>query len=482
MCYKGTGLQINGTAIPQPIQPFSALLPIAFPRTFLQRMLLCNAKEIARRRRACGGSERIHVSRMSRPDFNLSVRTRALLAMSALLLFTALGCNSVGQSVSSLFGEEATPEAVATATPIPPPSPTAPVFAEPAAAGMGELAALTPLIDAAGLDFAERRNIDVYDQVAPSVVNVTTQVLVRNMFGVMPEEGAGSGFVLDTDGHILTNYHVVENAQQINVSFSDQTVLSARAVGLDPRNDLAVLKVDAPDGLLRPVVLGSSSDLKVGQWAIAIGNPFGQFDRTLTTGVISALNRSLEGDNGRTITGVIQTDAAINKGNSGGPLLDSSGRVIGINSAIFSPSGASAGVGFAVPVDTLKRVLPDLLNLGYYRHPWLGLTSGYALSPNLANALDLTTDSGILIVQLVDGSPLVRAGLRGAQRQMIIGNQRALVGGDILVAVDGQPTTGAGDLDALLESRYQVGDTVTVEYLRDGQLNSVTVQLAEAPR
>jgi S1-C subfamily serine protease len=402
--------------------------------------------------------------------------------VSVLLLFVLLGCNSVGQGVTDLFGGStptptATPPAAAVA--VATPTPSLAVLADPATAGLAEL---TPLIDAAGLDFAERRNINVYEEVAPSVVNVTTQVLVRNMFGVVPEEGAGSGFILDTDGHILTNYHVVENAQQINISFSDQTVLPAQVVGLDPRNDIAVLKVDAPEGLLRPVELGTSADLKVGQWAIAIGNPFGQFDRTLTTGVISALNRSLEGDNGRTITGVIQTDAAINKGNSGGPLLDSSGRVIGINSAIFSPSGASAGVGFAVPVDTLRRVLPDLLTLGYYRHPWLGLVSGYSLSPSLAQALNLTTDTGILLVQLADNSPLALAGLRGAQQQVIIGNQRALVGGDILVAVDGQPATAAGELDAFLEAGYQVGDSVTVEYLRDGQPYSLSVQLAEEPR
>ncbi len=409
----------------------------------------------------------------------LTVRTRALLVMGAFLLFVLLGCNSVGQDVATLFGGTPTPAPTATALPAPV-SAITPLLAESSA--QPGSADLTPLIDAAGLDFAERRNINVYEQVAPSVVNVTTQALVRNMFGVVPEEGAGSGFVIDTDGHILTNYHVVENAQQINVSFSDQTVLSAETVGQDPRNDLAVLKVSAPAGLLHPVELGSSVNLKVGQWAIAIGNPFGQFDRTLTTGVISALNRSLDGQNGRTITGVIQTDAAINKGNSGGPLLDSSGRVIGINSAIFSPSGASAGVGFAVPVDTIKRVLPDLLSLGYYRHPWLGLQSGYSLSPNLAQVLQLATDTGILIVQLADGSPLATAGIRGAQREVYVGNQRALVGGDILVAVDGEPATAAGALDAFLETGYKVGDTVAVEVLRDGQQIAANVTLAEEPR
>ncbi|MCB0198410.1 MAG: trypsin-like peptidase domain-containing protein, partial [Anaerolineae bacterium] len=173
--------------------------------------------------------------------------------------------------------------------------------------------------------------------------------------------------------YILTNYHVVEDAQTVEVNLSDDTVLDAQVVGVDPRNDIAVLKVDASPELLTPVEFGTSNNLKVGQRAIAIGNPFGQFGNTLTIGVVSALDRTLEGPDGRTITGIIQTDAAINRGNSGGPLLDSSGRVIGINTAIFSPSGSSAGVGFAVPIDTVRRLLPDLLELGRYRHPWLGV-------------------------------------------------------------------------------------------------------------
>ena len=178
---------------------------------------------------------------------------------------------------------------------------------------------------------------------------------------------------------------------------------------------MAVLHVDAPAESLTPVVLGDSDNLHVGQWAIAIGNPFGQFGRTLTTGVISALGRTLQGPDGRTITGVIQTDAAINKGNSGGPLLDSSGRVIGINSAIFSPTGSNAGVGFAVPVDTIKRMLPDLLALGRYRHPWLGVRYAYKLTPGLAEVLNLSENQGLLLVEMVDGGPLAQAGVRGAQ-------------------------------------------------------------------
>lgn len=339
----------------------------------------------------------------------------------------------------------------------------------------------TSIIDAAGLDFAERRIIDVYERVAPSVVSITTQVLRRGFFFEVPEEGAGSGFILDPAGHVLTNYHVVQGAREIDVSINDEYVLPATIVGVDPRNDIAVLKVEAPADILVPVEFGSSENLKVGQRAIAIGNPFGQFGRTLTIGVISALNRTLEGSAGRTITGIIQTDAAINRGNSGGPLLDSSGRLIGINTAIFSPTGTSAGVGFAVPVDTVKRLLPDLLSLGRYRHPWLGVRYAYELKTSLANSLDLSTTQGLLIVQLYEDSPLAQAGVRGAQQETVVGNQRVYIGGDILVAIDGQSVQTLDGMETLLEDNYTVGDEVTVTLVRDGQPFELTTQLVEEP-
>jgi putative serine protease PepD len=339
------------------------------------------------------------------------------------------------------------------------------------------------LIDAAGLDFEERRVIEVYRRLAPSVVNITTQVLQRSFFfEVIPAEGAGSGFVLDSEGHILTNYHVVENAQSIEISFSDDTVLPAKVVGADPRNDVAVLQVEnAPPGLLAPVELGQSANLQVGQRAIVIGNPFGQFGRTLTTGVISALDRTLEGQDGRQISGVIQTDAAINRGNSGGPLLDSAGRVIGINTAIFSPSGVNAGVGFAVPVDTIRRLLPDLLELGRYRHPWLGIRYAYRLTPGLARALELPVTKGLLLVELFPGSPLAAQGVKGAQQEAILGNQRIYIGGDILTAVDDHELTTLEELDTFLETNYQVGDSVTVTLQRGDEEKTLSVTLAEQP-
>jgi S1-C subfamily serine protease len=346
------------------------------------------------------------------------------------------------------------------------------------AVSMADVAA----IDMAGFDIMERRTVDVYERVAPSVVSITTRVMRRSFFfELVPQEGTGSGFVFDRSGHILTNYHVIEDAEQITVIFSNQTELDANVVGADPRNDIAVLKVDAPAALLAPVELGSSAALKVGQRAIAIGNPFGQFGLTLTAGVISALDRTLESPDGRTITGIIQTDAAINRGNSGGPLLDSSGRVIGINTAIFSPTGANAGVGFAVPVDTVNRLLPDLLSLGYYRHPWLGIRHAYRLSPALTEVLKLPVDKGLLLVQLVQGSPLEQAGILGAQREAVIGNQIVYVGGDILLAVDGMEIESISHLETFLEDNYRVGDQVTVSLLREGARIEVTVALAEEP-
>jgi len=340
----------------------------------------------------------------------------------------------------------------------------------------------TPFVDKQGLDLAEKRVIDVYKRVAPSVVNITTQVLQPSFFyGSVPAQGAGSGFVIDTDGHILTNYHVIENAQRINVAFGNGTSLQAKLVGSDARNDVAVLKVDAPKSLLDPVTFGDSNHLQVGQRTIAIGNPFGEFGRTLTTGVVSALNRSIQGPSGLPITGIIQTDAAINKGNSGGPLLDSAGRVIGITSAIFSPSGTNAGVGFALPIATVKRVLPSLLENGFYPHPYLGVKYAHTLTPNLARALGLKTDHGLLLVQLVGGSPLDRAGLLGAQQQQVVGNRLFYVGGDVLLKVDDHTIQDLGDLKSYLEDHYRVGDKVTVTYLRGGNQHQRALTLAREP-
>lgn len=403
------------------------------------------------------------------------LRVAAWLA-AALLLAVVSGCAEANNLVEQFISPRQQMQEQ--------PSPTPPPTIAPAAAAVQVPADISEaaMVDAAGLDIEERRVVDVYERVSPSVVSITTRVLRRNFFfEAVPEEGAGSGFVLDRKGHILTNYHVIAEAERIEVNFGEDTVYSAEVVGLDRRNDIAVVRVDAPAELLQPVELGSSSNLRVGQRTIAIGNPFGQFGRTLTTGVISALGRTLEGQDGRTITGIIQTDAAINSGNSGGPLLDSSGRVIGVNTAIFSPTGASAGVGFAVPVDTIHRVLPDLLSLGRYRHPWLGIRYAYAVTPGLAEILKLPVSQGLLLVQMYDGAPLLAAGARGAQSEAIIGNQRVYIGGDILLAVDGQAVGRLEDLEVLLEDNYRVGDTVTVTLLRDGREFDAPLELVEEP-
>jgi S1-C subfamily serine protease len=394
----------------------------------------------------------------------------------AILIITLIGC----QLGVSLAPQPAAPTAtipIPTATP--PPLPTAAVEEpEPAADLANELV----LIDALGLDFAEKRVIEVYERVSPAVVNVTTQVLRRSFFfEIVPEEGAGSGFVLDTEGHILTNFHVIEGARQIEVTFLDDTTVPANVVGADPRNDMAVLQVEVLPEWIMPVELGTSANLQVGQRAIAIGNPFGQFGGTLTTGVISALDRTLESRDRRQISGIIQTDAAINSGNSGGPLLDSAGRVIGINTAIFSPSGTNVGVGFAVPVDTVRRVLPDLLTLGRYRHPWLGLRFAYHLTPGLAEIIELPLDKGLLLVELDQNGPLATNSVRGAQHEVILGNQRIHAGGDILTAIDGEAVTSTESLQTLLETKYQVGDEVRLNLLRDGQQMNLTVTLVEEP-
>lgn len=339
---------------------------------------------------------------------------------------------------------------------------------------------LVALIDATGLDFAEKRVIDVYRQVSPAVVSITTQVLRRTFFfEIVPEEGAGSGFVIDNQGHILTNYHVIRGARQIEVTFLDETTVPAQVIGADPGNDIAVLQVDVPPEILQPVEFGQSANLQVGQRAIAIGNPFGQFGGTLTTGVISALDRTMQSPDGREVSGIIQTDAAINRGNSGGPLLDSAGRLIGINTAIFSPSGNNVGVGFAVPVDTIQRVLPDLLTLGRYRHPWLGIRYAYRLTPGLADALNLPVKQGLLLVELFQNGPLTRQGVLGAQQETIMGNQRLFIGGDILTTVDGEPVVSIEGLRTFLETNYQVGDTVQVTLIRKEQVLTLTVELTE---
>jgi len=392
---------------------------------------------------------------------------RAIVAVILWGLSAGLaGCCPVWPALGS--------RAVVTATPGPTATPAIVVVT----ATPGLLPAGQPNLSPVDIVRAEEAvTADIYQRVSPAVVHITTRAMTMDFFfGPLPQEGTGSGFIIDQEGHIVTNNHVVEGAESIDVTLADGTVLPAQVIGTDPLNDLALIQVHTSKDKLHPVELGHSADLKVGQRAIAIGNPFG-LDRTLTMGVISSLGRPLELDDGTVIFDTIQTDAAINPGNSGGPLLDSEGRVIGINSAIRS---GAENIGFAVPIDTARRVVPELLAHGHYPHPWTGF-DGYSITPGLAEALQLPVQQGILVARITPGSPADRAGLRGATAQVRVGNNRVLAGGDIVTAVDGQPLAGSQDLARYLELKTQVGQEIKLTLLRDGREQTLSLQLAERP-
>jgi len=399
-----------------------------------------------------------------------------------------LGCQIAGlPRLNTPAVVPATPAATLppTSTATPPPTATVTLTPQPTATPIVIVVTATPDPNALlpAVDLEEQLTIALYEKVAPSVVHITSQVIRTDFFmGAYPESGAGSGFLFDSQGHIVTNYHVIEGASTIEVSFSEDLTLQAEIVGQDAPNDLAVLRVELPaNRQWRPLDLGSSKELRVGQRAIAIGSPFGEFDRTLTTGVISALGRTVELEQGRVIRHVIQTDAAINPGNSGGPLLDSHGRLIGVNTAIVSPSGASAGIGFAIPVDTVQRVVPVLIERGSYPHPWVGFI-GYSITPNLARRLSLPIDNGILIARVYEDGPAVAAGLHGSNREVMIGRTAVLAGGDIVTSIDGRPIKNQESLDAYLDEFTQVGQTVALTIMRDGSSLSISLTLGEEPQ
>jgi S1-C subfamily serine protease len=327
----------------------------------------------------------------------------------------------------------------------------------------------------------ERNNREVYDAVSPGVVNVTSTVYVQDFFNVVPQQGSGSGSILDKEGRILTNFHVIQDARELDVTLANGKKYEAKPLGGDPDNDLAVIKIDAPAAELTPVQLGNSDELFVGQKVLAIGNPFG-FDRTLTTGVISGLARPLKSEiTGRLIEGAIQTDAAINHGNSGGPLLDSRGRLIGINTMIISPSGGSVGIGFAVPVKTAKKVIEDIRAYGRVRKPKMGIVDVYPLSrfgPRLIQALNLPISEGLMVISIVPGSGADKAGMRNAEAVAIRGTDYTVPLGDIITKVDGKTINQKDDLDRVLNSK-NVGDRVQVEIVRNGKRMTLDIQLAE---
>jgi S1-C subfamily serine protease len=332
----------------------------------------------------------------------------------------------------------------------------------------------------AGLLSDEQNNIDVYDRVNKSVVYITTVTLEYSFFfEAMPQEGTGSGIIIDTDGHVLTNYHVVKGADQLRITLSDGTELAGKVTGTDPENDLAVVKFDPKGRVVVPVTFGSSESLRVGQKVLAIGNPFG-LDRTLTTGVISALNRPLENREENTvIRSTIQTDAAINPGNSGGPLLNSRGELIGINSAIYSPSGASAGVGFAIPVNTARRVVDELLRYGVVRRGWIDIAP-IQLFPALVSYFKLPVKSGVLVSEA--GVSARQAGLRGGDQSQAVRYGRTIIygGGDVIVEVAGQKVASYSDLLGALE-QTKPGEVVAVKVIRGGQEKTLNVKLVDRP-
>jgi S1-C subfamily serine protease len=319
----------------------------------------------------------------------------------------------------------------------------------------------------------------VYQRAGPAVVNITTRSFEYDFFmRPVPREGSGSGFFYDNRGNIVTNYHVVENAEELRVTLLDGRNLTAQIVGTDPSNDLAVIHVGLPGSEIPVVSVDGGGDVRVGQFVIAIGNPFG-LERTLTLGVVSSLGRVIESPNQRFIGEVIQTDAPINPGNSGGPLLNLAGEVVGVNSAIFSPSGASAGIGFAIPAETVQRVVPSLIAEGRYPHPTLGvqvfeLTTEWASLLRRAG-MEVPQQRGLLVVKTTSS----RSPLRSGTRKVRIGHVIVPVGGDIITAVNGTDVSTVRDLIVYLETNTEVGETVDVTVFRDGKKQDVPVKLLE---
>lgn len=397
------------------------------------------------------------------------------LVFSLVVLFLAIFL--AGCSVAPFAAGQVSPTAQPTATPLPTATPVAPAAVPATALAVPQA------------DYEEQLLVRVYEEASPSVVNIRVSTRVSSGFpgfGDFVQQGQGSGFVWDTQGHIVTNYHVVQDATAIEVTFNDGISLPATLVGTDPDSDLAVIKVDPAEHDLKPVKLGDSDALKVGQRAIAIGNPFG-LEGTLTAGIISALGRDLPaastGANlvGYRIPDVIQTDAPINPGNSGGPLLNSNGEVIGVNAAIESSTGTSSGIGFAIPVNIVKQVVPSLIQTGSYRHPWLGVTVA-TLSSKVAEAMGLPRkQQGALVVEVTANGPAAAAGLKPSTRVVQIDGSQVTVGGDVIIRIDDTDIKRSEDLISYLVRRTAVGQQVTLTILRDGKEMQIKATLGERP-
>ncbi len=419
-----------------------------------------------------------------------------LLVLVAVLLTSCAGFSLPFNVALSTKNTEAT-QAPTTAAPASPAvtSTTAPAVSNPPSA-VGSSEALEAL---------QGTYSSIYNNVNPSVVNLRVVKQASNTLQELPQipgfpfnlpdnntqqprqEALGSGFVWDTEGHIVTNNHVISDTDQVTVTFSDGTEAAAKVIGADPDSDLAVVKVEADASKLVPVTLADSTQVQVGQLAIAIGNPYG-LEGTMTSGIVSALGRTLSVDStsqttgpGYTIPDIIQTDAPINPGNSGGVLLNDKGQVIGVTYAIESSSGANAGIGFAIPSATVEKVVPKLIQNGTYEHPYLGI-SGTTLTPELAKAMNLNSDQrGALVVDVTADTPADKAGLHGSDRQTEVDGQQVNIGGDVITAYDGQPVNTFDELVAYLANQGEVGKNVTLTILRDGKEQSVEVTLAARP-
>lgn len=331
----------------------------------------------------------------------------------------------------------------------------------------------------AALTNDEALNVRIYRQSSSAVANILTKATEYDFWmDPVPVEGAGSGFVIDGKGYILTNFHVVQGAQTIEVVLGDQSRHSAKFIGADQRNDVALIKIDPGNKPLAVLPLGDSSSLQVGQKVLAIGNPFG-FQSTLTTGVVSALGRTVQTGQNTLIDEAIQTDAAINRGNSGGPLMNTHGEVIGINSAIYTPSGTTAGIGFAIPVNTAKRIAHDLITDGRVHQAFIGVET-IPINESFAEALGLPAQEGLLVQTTTRGGPAAEAGIRGGDRVAQAGMRRFYIGGDVITAIDSQKVSSPLDVNLALNKR-RPGDVVTVSLFRGGKKMDVSVKLGERP-
>lgn len=420
--------------------------------------------------------------------------------MSGVIVFIVFSACSFTSNLSSTVPASATPaEAVEPAKS----QATGVTEAEPEPKVTDKVAAAVPVVPTlppaptalapsilAEADAEEQLLVNIYERVNPSVVNIEVTVersgpssLPDNLF---PNQGQGSGFVVDSQGHVVTNNHVVADAERVNVTFSDGSTVPAELIGTDPDSDIAVLKVNVPAESLRPIQWGDSDEIKVGQRAVAIGNPFG-LKGTLTSGIISALGRSLPTESGAfRIPEIIQTDAAINPGNSGGPLLNSNGEVIGVNTAIVPRQTqfgerSFLGVGFAVPANLVQRVVPSLVEKGKFEHPWIGF-QGTTVNPEIAEAMGLDRAAGALVVEIISGSPADEAGLRGGTREIVFeSGLDTIIGGDVIMAINGDPVASMDGLISYLSQRGAVGDVLTLTVIRGGEEQQVEVTLGPRP-